>query len=178
AGPPAGAGPVRRLFTREGEHDLQAVPSFPVSPELIAIDDVLPRPCRVEQLRRHLVVVRGALTHHGHEGNDAGAAAYEEHGPAGIRIPDEVTADGTAQLEPVSRVRIPGQIRRNLAAVDPLDGQLDAWAAGRQPRRCARLRFGRLTAVSNAAPAVPADDVGERQIRRVAAVAENDQLLG
>src|SRR5882672_6702936 len=100
--PPAETRPARRLLTREGEHDLQAVRSFAVSLELIAIDDVLPRPCRVEQLRRHLVVVRGALTHHGHEGNDAGAAADEEHGPAGIWIPDEVTADGTAQLEPVS----------------------------------------------------------------------------
>ena len=86
-------------------------------------------------------MVRGALTHHGHEGNDAGAAAYEEHGPAGIRIPDEVTADGTAQLEPVSRVRIPGQIRRNLAVVDPLDGQLDARAAVRRRDRVAPLRL-------------------------------------
>ena len=50
---------------------------------------------------------------------------------ARIGVPDEVAADRPAQLEAVSRVGLLCQIRRNLAVVDPLDGQLDARAAGR-----------------------------------------------
>jgi len=54
-----------------------------------------------------------------------------------IRIPDEVAPDGAAQLEPVSRVRVLGQIGRDLPVVDPLDGQFDPRAAGRRRDRIA-----------------------------------------
>src|SRR6185312_931310 len=52
---------------------------------------------------------------------------------------DEVATDWPAQLEPVSHVCLLRQIRGDLAVVDPLDGQLDARAAGGRRDRIAPL---------------------------------------
>ncbi len=75
------------------------------------------------------------------------------------RLPDEVAADRTAQLDPVAGPELVGEVRRHLAVVEPLDRELDASAVGRRGDRVAALGLvavlGRQPDVDVLAGAVP-----------------------
>src|SRR5205807_9008509 len=66
-------------------------------------------------------------------------ACGEQHRAAVLRLPDEVAADRPAQLDAVAGVELVGQVRRDLAVVEPLDREVDAGALGGRGDRVAAL---------------------------------------
>ena len=96
-------------------------------------------PSRAAASRRRSRCVAGA--DHRHQRHDARAAGHEQQRAALRRLPDEVAADRAAQLDLVARPQLVGQVRRDLAVVEALDGELDAGAVGRRGDRVAALRL-------------------------------------
>ena len=86
------------------------------------------------------------------------AATGQQHGPPVNRRPDEIAADRPAQLDLVADLEHVGEVRRDLAIVDPLDGDGDAVPIGRGRDRVAPLG---LVAVLRGQPDV---DVLTRQV--------------
>ena len=65
------------------------------------------------------------VAQHRPERHDPGAAGDEEQRPTAARLPDEVPADRASELEPVAGLQLVGEVRRDLAVLDPLDRQLE-----------------------------------------------------
>ena len=63
------------------------------------------------------------MPQHRAERHDARAAGEEEQRAAGRGLPDEVAADRAAQLELVAGTELVDEVGRDLAVVEPLDGQ-------------------------------------------------------
>ena len=57
--------------------------------------------------------------------HDSGAAGEEQERSAERGLPDEVAAEGTAQLQLVAQPKLVDQVRRNLTVVQTLDGEHD-----------------------------------------------------
>ena len=91
--------------------------------ELITVDHVLLRPRGVQEPGRHRAVDRPAVPDHGHQRHNSRSPADEEEWPAHGRLPDEVPADGTPQLQVVTNLDLVNQIWRYLPVVQPLDGE-------------------------------------------------------
>ncbi len=62
------------------------------------------------------------MAEHRHQGHDAGAAGDQQQRPAVRDRPGEVAADRTAQLQRIAGPQLLGQVGRDLAVVEPLDG--------------------------------------------------------
>ena len=84
------------------------------------------------------------MAQHRHQGHDAGPAGDQEERPAERRLPDEVAADRTAQLDPVADDHDVVEEGRDLAVVDALDRDLDLVG----PLRLGRDRVAPLDAVA------------------------------
>ena len=64
------------------------------------------------------------MAQHRHQRHDARAAGDEQQGLLwSVRVPDEVAAHRSAQLEAVTRDDLVDEIGRDLAVVEALDGQ-------------------------------------------------------
>src|SRR6185503_5306349 len=63
----------------------------------------------------------------------------EENGTALARIPDEVPADRPSKLELVADDKLLGEIRRDFAVVEPLDGERELAVLRRRGDRVAAL---------------------------------------
>jgi hypothetical protein len=70
------------------------------------------------------------VAQHGHQRHHPRPAGDQQQRPAPVRLPDEVAADGPAQLELVALAELAGQVGRDLAVVEALDGQLDPRPGG------------------------------------------------
>ena len=90
--------------------------------ELAAVDHVVERSRRVDQPRGN---VRRPRSEHRPQRHDARAAADEQQRPAFGRIPREPAADRPAHLERVAVLQLADEVRRDLAVLDQLDGQLE-----------------------------------------------------
>ena len=97
--------------------------------ELVAIDHILPNARRVEQPNGRpgpdRAVSQRVMPEHGHERRDSRPAGDKEQGSTLRDVPDEIPADGSAQLEAVARVKHVAQIGRHFAIVQSLDGERD-----------------------------------------------------
>jgi hypothetical protein len=94
-----------------------------------------------EQPRVDVAAVRSAVAQHRHQRDEPGAAADQQQRPAVLDAPGEVPADRAAQLELIARFQHARQIRRDLAVVDPLDGQREPALLGAGPDRVGALRL-------------------------------------
>ena len=112
----------------------------------------------------------GARPDHRHQRHDARSAGDEQQRAALRRLPDEVAADGPAELDLVARPELVGQVGGDLAVVEALDRELDASAVRRRGDRVAALRLiavlGRQPDVDVLAGAVagPAGDVEDDRL--------------
>src|SRR5919108_5922635 len=114
--------PPGRPRARQRVENLESVPLLGESRELLAVDDVLERRRRVQQARRHLGAGCRSVPDHGHERHNARAARDEEKRLGRVRrLPDEVAADRSADLEAVARTYLVHEVRRDLPLVEPLD---------------------------------------------------------
>ena len=73
----------------------------------------------------------GAPAQHGHQHHPRPAADQQQR-PAPVRLPDEVAADGPAQLRLVALAGSPARYGGPHAVLQALDGQLDPRAVGGQ----------------------------------------------
>ncbi len=80
------------------------------------------------------------MAEHRHQRHDPGPACHEEQRPRQRGVPDEIAADRAAHLDPVADDRDVVEEGRDLAVLDPLDGQVDLAAA-------LRLRGDRIAAL-------------------------------
>jgi hypothetical protein len=62
------------------------------------------------------------MAEHGHERHEPGSASDQKERPAVVDVPGEVTADRASQLQRVTDSELVGQVGRDLALVDALDG--------------------------------------------------------
>src|SRR6185437_2461063 len=138
AGPPRG----RRPCERKRDLDVRVRGELL---ELRAVDEVIPRACRIEEPHRYARAIRGArvrvMPQHRHERHDAGPAGHEEERAALRKIPHEVAADRPAQLEPVAHLKHIAQIWRHLGVVETLDGERDVRVLGRRGNGVRALRL-------------------------------------
>jgi hypothetical protein len=81
------------------------------------------------------------VAQHRHQRHEPGSARHEQQRAAVGRAPREVPADRAADLELVARPHLAGEVGRDLAVVDPLDGQLEPRALGRRGDRVGALRL-------------------------------------
>ena len=94
--------------------------------------------------------------------------ATSSSGPPSRRLPDEVAADRARAARSGRRRELVGEVGRDLAVVEPLDGELEAAVLGRRGDRVAALR---LVAVLGGQPDVDvlagavAGPVGRRRSR-------------
>src|SRR5439155_9799250 len=88
-------------------------------------DDVCERARGVEDAQGKRASDGEVVAEHRAERDDARAAADEEDRTAELLLPDEVAADRAAQLELVAGPQLLGEVRRDLAVVESLDGQHD-----------------------------------------------------
>src|SRR5438105_5484310 len=65
------------------------------------------------------------MTHHRHERSNTGSPGDQQQRPANIDGPDEIAADGTAEFELVTDGKLVHQIRRDLAALEALNRELE-----------------------------------------------------
>jgi hypothetical protein len=93
--------------------------------ELLAVKHVLGRSRRDEHVRLDGDVAYGAMPQHGHEWHESGPAGNEKERPGLVGRPREVAADRPADLELVAWLDRAGEVRRHLAVLDVLDGDLD-----------------------------------------------------
>ena len=70
------------------------------------------------------------MAQHRHQRHDPRAAADEQQRPARRRVPDEVAADRAAQLELIAGAELVDEVRRDLAVVEPLDGERERSSSG------------------------------------------------
>ena len=137
---PREAGPVRRA-RRASACSARPSPSPRAEPlELVAIEHVLERAGRSSS--RASTVARACAARWRSiaiSGTSPEPPATSSSGPPSLASPDEVAADRAAQLELVAGPQLVGQVRRDLAVVDPLDRQLDRWLP-RAPRRSSSER--------------------------------------
>src|SRR6476659_878468 len=131
--------PARRLCARKRLHDLEAVAASRELRELVSVDHIVPASRRVEQPRRNAAALQRALPGHRHQRHDSRTAPDEEHGALGVRVPDEVAADGTAQLDHVPGTQLIREVGRDLTVLEALDGQIDPRTVGRRRDRVAAL---------------------------------------
>ena len=90
--------------------------------ELRAVDDVLEGARGVEQARSHLAHAVPPVAQDRPYRGDAGAASREEQRAAVLRAPNEIAADGPADLERVARPHVLRQVGDTLLVLEPLDG--------------------------------------------------------
>src|SRR5207302_10208873 len=76
------------------------------SSDLVAIDYLLVGARRVEQTGRNSATHGGTMTDHGHQWYDARPPSDQQKGTAHVRLPDEVSSDGTAQLQDRKSTRL------------------------------------------------------------------------
>ena len=123
---PRAAGVARRRGA--GPHDPDAVAG-----QLVGVVEVGRAARRDQQPQQVGVPVAAGLAQHRHQRHDARPAADEQRGP--VARPHEEHADRPADLQLVARLDDVVQELRDLAVVEPLDGQLDlARAVGRARR--------------------------------------------
>ena len=96
---------------------------------------------RGEQPHRGIAAARDAMAQHRHQRHDPRAAADQQQRAARRRVPDEVAADRAAQLELVAGPELVDEVRRDLAVVEPLDGEHERSILGRRGDRVAALRL-------------------------------------
>ena len=60
---------------------------------------------------------------HGHQGGDARATRHKQQWAAHIDIPDEMSANRSAEFELVTFCQLVDQIWRDLPILNPLDGK-------------------------------------------------------
>src|SRR6202011_6107269 len=109
-----------------------------------AIDDVVEAAGGEEQARVRVARGGGAKPDHRHQRCDARSAGDEQQWTALGWLPDEVAANGTAELDLVAWLELVSEIGGDLTVVDADDGQLEACAVW---RRCDRVAALRLVAV-------------------------------
>src|SRR4051794_3234823 len=147
---PRRPGPAIRRRAGEGPGHVEARARLEPL-ELVAEERVGVAARRDEQVRLDVAAGGGGGAQHGHQGRDARAAGDEEDRPAVRGLPAEVAADRAANLELVARPDLLDQVRRDLAVVDELDGDLQRVELG---RRGDRVRALRLVAVLGGQPDV------------------------
>jgi hypothetical protein len=81
------------------------------------------------------------VAQHRHQRHEPGAARHQQQRPAVLDAPREVAADGAAQLELVARAQLVGEVGRDLAVVDALDGQRQRRVLRRGGDRVGALRL-------------------------------------
>src|SRR5262249_13007238 len=106
----------------------------------------------------------------GHEGTIPRPTANEKERATSCNVPNEISADGTSQLEPVTRPQFVCEIRRDLALIDAFDGQHEVRDFGR--RRYGIAALG-LIAVLAGKPNV---DVLARSVGRPFGDVQNETL--
>ena len=82
-----------------------------------------------------------AVAQHRHQRHEPGAAGDEQQRAALGGVPGEPAAERPAHLELVARPRLVDEVRRDLAVVEPLDGDRRAAVLGRRRDRVAALRL-------------------------------------
>src|SRR5207302_9502327 len=92
---------------------------------LVSVDHSVERWGRVQQARRHPAPTCGAMPHHCHERSNSGSPGDQLQRLANIDGPDEIAADGTAEFELVTDGKLVHQIRRDLAALEALNRELE-----------------------------------------------------
>ena len=91
--------------------------------ELLAVDDVVQRPRRVEQPKARRTRGRPVVAEDGSQRNDARTASDEEERAAECGLPDEVAADRPAELQLVTGAELVDEVGRHLTVVEPLHGE-------------------------------------------------------
>src|SRR2546430_6365903 len=94
--------------------------------KFVAIDYLLVGARRVEQTGRNSATHGGTMTDHGHQWYDARPPSDQQKGTAHVRLPDEVSSDGTAQLQLVTGAEFIREVGRHLPIIEPFDGQRHA----------------------------------------------------
>src|SRR5918995_7124806 len=94
--------------------------------QLIPIDDVAPRPRRVDEPGPHRATRTLAVPQHRHQRDDAGSTADEQERSALRGLPYEVAADGATELELVAAAQLSEEVRGHLAIGQQLDGDRQA----------------------------------------------------
>jgi hypothetical protein len=107
--------------------------------ELVSVEQVVHAAARHEQPRVGRVVAVGAMAQHRHQRHQARAAGDQQQRAALLDAPGEMAADRAAQLELVAGAQLLGQVRGDLAVVDPLDGQRQVRVLGRGGERIRAL---------------------------------------
>jgi hypothetical protein len=79
------------------------------------------------------------VTHHRHQRHEPRSAGDEQQRTAVLAAPDEVPADRAAQLQLITATELVGQIRRDLAVLEPLDRQRDRCVLRRRGDRVRAL---------------------------------------
>ena len=110
--------------------------------ELVAVDHVVERAGRVQQPHGHLALrSRGRWRSIAAQRHDARAAGDEQQWPAERLFPDEVAADRARAARARRRAQLVDEIRRDLAVLEPLDGQHEVPVLRRRRDRVAALRL-------------------------------------
>ncbi len=105
--------------------DLESVARRGECVELRAVDDLLFVARAEQQSRVDGRAGSAAVADHRHERHDPRAAGDQEQRAAERRLPHEVPADGTADLQSIADDDRLVQERRHLAFGDPLDRDVD-----------------------------------------------------
>ena len=74
-------------------------------------------------------MVACAIANHGHQRHDSRTAAEQQNRTAVGDLPDEIAADGSAQLDVVADFGDVMKEGRDLAVVEPLDDELERRSA-------------------------------------------------
>jgi hypothetical protein len=127
---PDGAGPPGRRFPGVGDVDVQAGARGREALQFGGVQQGGGAAGGVDQPHRGGAAGSGPGAGHGHQRHDARPAADQQDGLRFVRVPGEVAADRASQLQRVAGGEDLGQVRGDLAVVEPLDGQLEPGAAG------------------------------------------------
>ncbi len=144
--PASVAVPALGLFASQGESDVDHV--LRVEPrQLLAVDEIVRRPRRVEQPHGDGAADGTVVTEHRAQRHDARASADEEQRAAVGVLPHEVAPDRAAKLDLVAGPQLVDEIGRHLPVVEPFHGQHELLVLGRRRDGVAPLRlvavFGR-----------------------------------
>ena len=107
--------------------------------ELLPVDHFLTRAARVQERCRHGAARQASMPQHAHQRHDSAPAADEQQrSPPFDGRPDEGASDRPAQSNRVVGLQLAGEERGHLAAVEPLDRELQAGRPRvvRQSRSC------------------------------------------